>query len=233
MSPILITGAAQRVGLHCARALRTQGHAVVVSYRTRRAGVDELEDLGVDCIQADFADDHGIQAFIRQIEARYTSLRAIIHNASDWLPDDPKRQGPIFDAMMNVHAKAPLLINQALARLLNQDKADIIHLTDCVAQTGSVKHMAYAASKAALENLTLSFARALAPRVKVNAIAPALICFNPHDDDAYREKTLNKSLLGIEPGEQEVLKAIRWLLDSDYMTGRVIGLDGGRPLNLP
>ncbi|MDF2178357.1 dihydromonapterin reductase [Aliiglaciecola sp. CAU 1673] len=232
-SPILFTGAAQRVGLYCVKALHAQGHQLVVSYRTRRDSINALEKLGIDCIQADFASDEGIHGFVHQVKSRYVSLRAIVHNASDWLPDDNLRQAQIFDTMMAVHAKAPLLINQALAPLLNQDKADIIHLTDFVAQTGSAKHMAYAASKAALENLTMSFARALAPRVKVNAIAPALICFNKHDDEAYRQKTLKKSLLGTEPGEQEVFKAISWLLDSDYMTGRIIGLDGGRPLNLP
>lgn len=232
-APILITGAAQRIGLYCAKALHQQGHQVVISYRRYRPLIDELQNSGIDCIQADFATAQGVQTFIEQVLGRYSELRAIIHNASDWHADNDSDPDGVFDAMMAIHAKAPFLINQALSPRLCTEKADIIHMTDFVAQTGSAKHMAYAASKAALENLTLSFARKLAPGIKVNAIAPALICFNEWDDTAYRQKTLQKSLLGIEPGEQEVLKTIDWLLSSDYVTGRVIPLDGGRHLNLP
>mgnify|MGYP006187188965 FL=1 len=90
--------------------------------------------------------------------------------------------------------------------------------------------MAYAASKAALENLTFSFAKALAPKVKVNAIAPALLMFNSDDDNEYREKALKKSLLQIEPGANEMTNTVVYLLNSRYITGRVLALDGGRPL---
>jgi dihydromonapterin reductase/dihydrofolate reductase len=111
--------------------------------------------------------------------------------------------------------------------------ADIIHISDFVASVGSEKHQAYAASKAALENLTFSQARLLAPKIKVNAIAPALLMFNQGDDDAYKQKALAKSLLGIEPGPGEVLATIQYLLQSRYVTGRVLALDGGRQLKLP
>lgn len=228
---ILITGAAQRIGLHCAKALNRRGYKVVISYRRQRPVIDTLTEKGIDCIQADFATVEGVAGFVSTIRDCYPGLRAIIHNASDWKQDSSHNQADIFEQMMAIHARAPMLINQQLADRLNGEKADIIHLTDYVASTGSARHMAYAASKAALENLTLSFARQLAPRVKVNAIAPALICFNERDDEAYRQKALKKSLLGIAPGEQEILKTINWLLDSDFVTGRVVALDGGRQLN--
>lgn len=78
---------------------------------------------------------------------------------------------------MQVHVSAPCQINLALAPLLRAEgsgKADIIHVGDHVSERGSRKHMAYAASKAA-DNLTLSFSANLAPGVKVNSIAPALV----------------------------------------------------------
>lgn len=228
---ILITGAARRIGLHCAKSLNRHGYKVVISYRHQHPVIDTLNEKGIDCIQADFATVEGVEGFISHVRDHYPKLRAIIHNASDWKKDSSQNQADIFGQMMAVHARAPMLINQQLTSLLNGDKADIIHLTDHVASIGSAKHMAYAASKAALENLTLSFARLLAPKIKVNAIAPALICFNEDDDENYRHKALQKSLLGVAPGEQEVLKAITWLLESDYVTGRIIALDGGRHLN--
>jgi dihydromonapterin reductase/dihydrofolate reductase len=180
--------------------------------------------------------------------AVYPTLRAIIHNASSWQADLPlapvatttnllsqlAQDAAVFDAMQHIHARAPYLLNRALLpQLATSATADIIHLTDFVASVGSSKHQAYAASKAALENLTLSLSRKLAPSIKVNAIAPALLMFNEGDDAAYREKALAKSLMAIEPGPDEVWQSILYLLNSRYITGRILALDGGRHLNLP
>lgn len=97
-------------------------------------------------------------------------------------------------------------------------------------ERGSDKHIAYAASKAALDNMTRSFARKLAPEVKVNAIAPAMILFNENDDAEYRQQALNKSLMKIAPCEKEVIDLVDYLLTSCYVTGRTFAVDGGRPL---
>lgn len=235
-NPVIITGGAQRLGLASAIALNQQGFNVVITYRQERPLLDELKQQGIDCLQADFSDNQSIQNFIETIKQRYSQIRAIIHNASTWSKDpkpyDAQQGAEILDAMMQVHVKAPLLINKALAHLI-EDQGDILHITDQVATIGSYKHMAYAASKAALENLTFSMARDLAPAVKVNAIAPALIKFNEWDDAQYREKALQKSLLGIEPGEACFSETVLFLLQNNYITGRVIPLDGGRHLKLP
>ncbi|RXJ72240.1 dihydromonapterin reductase [Veronia nyctiphanis] len=231
---ILITGAGQRIGLSLAENFLEQGYQVIASYRTRRASIERLETRGAKCIQADFSSDDGIRSFIENVKSVTSSLRAIVHNASDWnaekYADCP---ASLINDMMQVHVKAPYLINLALSASLDADNgscADIIHMTDYVVQKGSHKHIAYAASKAALENLTLSFAQQLAPTVKVNSIAPALIMFNEGDDETYQKKALSKSLLGIAPGANEVVKAVNYLLESDYMTGQILKLDGGRAL---
>lgn len=253
---IFLTGGAQRVGLYCATQLQQQGYQLIISYRTRHAAVDVLEDAGVICLQADLTDMHSVQQLVVSIQHLTPRLRAIIHNASDWKKDLPlpaggdlaaqlseqlAEDGLVFDAMMAIHAKTPYLLNRALLPLLQAQlqasgpdaMADIIHISDFVASVGSEKHQAYAASKAALENLTFSQARLLAPKIKVNAIAPALLMFNQGDDEAYKQKALAKSLLGIEPGPGEVLATIQYLLQSRYITGRVLALDGGRQLKLP
>jgi dihydromonapterin reductase/dihydrofolate reductase len=135
--------------------------------------------------------------------------------------------------MLRVHAGAPYELNLALADLLRArapDPADIIHIGDYVSTRGSRKHIAYAASKAAQDNLTRSFAALLAPDVKVNSIAPALVLFNEGDGEAYRRKALAKSLLQREGGLDEMLHQVDYLLDSRYVTGRIIHMDGGRHL---
>jgi len=236
ISPIVITGGAQRLGLAVARSLRAQQHSVVITYRRERPLLEQLRREGIETIRADFDDDRGAELLAAELGNRYSSLRALIHNASQWMPesgaDDPSQ---VLDSMFGVHVRAPYLLNLACGNLLRchgeqHGYADIIHMSDYVSGTGSSKHIAYAASKAALDNLTLSFASKYAPLVKVNSIAPALLMFNPEDDEAYRQKARKKSLLGIVPGEEEGVNAIRYLLQSRYLTGKTIALDGGRHL---
>ncbi|HYQ39519.1 MAG TPA: dihydromonapterin reductase [Pseudomonas sp.] len=230
-APILITGASQRVGLHCARRLLEAGQPVIVSYRRERPALDELRQLGAVTLAADFADEAGILAFIDRLYQHTDRLRAIVHNASDWLREEPGQEAEAFARMVSVHMLAPYLINLRCRALLERSElADIVHITDDVARRGSANRVAYCASKAGLENLTLSFAAQFAPRIKVNAIAPALVMFHAHDDAAYREKTLAKSALGIEPGPEVIYQSLRYLLDNPYVTGTSLCVNGGRHL---
>ena len=237
-SPVLITGAAQRSGYHLAKYFLENGQPVIFSYRTSKAGVDKLVALGAVAIQADFATDEGILALIASVKKQTQSLRAVIHNASDWAADssDPKAAASVFKQMFQVHQQAPFLINLELESLLlsgveeTGQMTDIIHLTDDVVRRGSSKHSAYVASKAALQNLTLSFASRFAPNIKVNAIAPALLAFNKDDDAAYQKKALAKSPLGITPGFNALTQTVEFLLNQPYMTGAILPLNGGRHL---
>ncbi|MEN2396665.1 dihydromonapterin reductase [Pseudomonas halotolerans] len=228
-APILITGAAQRVGLHCARRLLEDGHPVIATYRTERPGVQALRDLGATMLFADFSNETGILAFIEQLKQHTDRLRAIVHNASAWLAETPGNEAAAFNAMFAVHMLGPYLINLQCAELLQRSTpADIVHISDDVTRKGSSRHIAYCATKAGLESLTLSFAAKYAPHIKVNAIAPALLLFNPEDDAAYRAKALAKSALGIEPGSEVIYQSLRYLLDNPYVTGTTLTVNGGR-----
>ncbi|QUN06514.1 dihydromonapterin reductase [Shewanella yunxiaonensis] len=234
MKPILITGVGRRLGLATAKALLAEGWPIIGTYRTHYPELDELRSHGAVLYRIDLLDAQALTTFIAWLRHECKGLRAIVHNASDWLADDaglPVTE--VFSRMMGIHAEVPYQLNLALADLLDSDEiggADIIHVTDYVAQKGSAKHIAYAASKAALENLTLSFAAKLAPTIKVNSIAPAMMLFNEQDDAAYREKTLAKALLPKAGGDAEFVYAVRYLLHSRYMTGSCLNLDGGRAL---
>ncbi len=230
----LITGAGKRAGLHVARNFLQRGMPVIGTYRTWYPALEELENLGADLYHCDFESQDDVELLIREIKSRYRRLRAIIHNASDWLRDDDGIPvDSVIDKMMRVHASVPYQLNHALAPLLqacSERHADIIHIGDYVSRHGSKKHIAYAASKAAQDNLTLSFAARLAPKVKVNSLAPALIKFNTDDDPVYREKAVTKNLMQREAGWEELQHAIDYLLASGYVTGRVLPVDGGRHL---
>ncbi|MGE8496303.1 MAG: dihydromonapterin reductase [Pseudomonas sp.] len=230
-APILITGAAQRIGLYCAERLLDEGHSLIVSYRSERPGLDVLRERGARVLPADFSSESGILAFIDELKRHTDSLRAIVHNASDWLTETPGDEAAAFQALFSVHMLAPYLINLHCADLLRRSTpADIIHISDDVARKGSAKRPAYCASKAGLDNLTLSFAARFAPHIKVNGIAPALLMFNPEDDAAYRAKALDKSAMGIEPGPDVLYQSLRYLLDNPYVTGTTLTVNGGRHL---
>lgn len=232
--PILITGGGRRIGLALAQHFLMQQQPVIISYRTHYPEIVQLQQQGAICIQADFSSDDGIYAFAQTVKTQCTGLRAIIHNASGWLAEStPIPLHHVLQSMMQIHVHTPYLLNHVLENLLRHQGhagADIIHITDYVVERGSDKHIAYAASKAALDNMTRSFARKFAPEVKVNAIAPALILFNEHDDEQYRQKAVNKSLMKIAAGDQEMIDVVEYILGSHYVTGRTFAVDGGRPL---
>lgn len=233
-APILITGGARRIGLALAHALLAQGTPVIVAYRSEYPALDGLRQAGAICIQGDFTRTQEIYQFAEQIKSCTPKLRAVIHNASAWLAETAEiAPEDTLAKMLQIHVYTPYLLNQLLEPLLvgqGEAGSDIIHITDYVVERGSAKHIAYAASKAALDNMTRSFAAKLAPEVKVNAIAPALIMFNCLDGEDYRQKALDKSLMKIAPGEQEIVNTIEFLLNSRFVTGRTISVDGGRPL---
>lgn len=232
--PILVTGGGRRIGLAIAWHFLNQKQPVIVSYRTHYPAIDGLTQAGALCIQADFSTDEGILAFADNVKACASGLRAIVHNASAWMAENPGTPlSDVLACMMQIHVNAPYLLNHALEGMLRghgHAAGDIIHFTDYVVEKGSDKHIAYAASKAALDNMTRSFARKLAPEVKVNAIAPSLILFNEADDAEYRQQALNKSLMKTAPGEKEVIDLIDYLLTSCFVTGRSFAVDGGRHL---
>ncbi|MHA6492758.1 dihydromonapterin reductase [Pseudomonas borbori] len=230
-APILITGAGQRVGLYCAERLLDEGHSLIVTYRHERPALERLRERGALTLHADFSDEASILAFIETLKNHTNSLRAIVHNASAWLGETTGDEAAVFRQMVNVHMLAPYLINLRCEALLRgSTPADIVHISDDVARTGSAKRLAYCASKAGLDNLTLSFAARFAPDIKVNGIAPALVMFNAEDDAAYRKKTLEKSALGIEPGPEVIYQSLRYLLDNPYVTGTTLTVNGGRHL---
>lgn len=231
---VVVTGVGKRLGLALAESLLDKGYHVVGTYRTEYPSVKSLRELGAELHQVDFYQRKELASFIEYLHLNFRSLRAIVHNASDWSSDkvtNTEDLAAIMQKMTDIHVSVPYQMNFSLQELLKVGStSDIIHISDYVTEKGSKKHIAYSASKAALNNLTMSFASLLAPEVKVNTVSPALLKFNEHDDDAYKEKALNKALIPIEAGFEEVIEAVYFILSSQYMTGRNIQLDGGRHL---
>jgi dihydromonapterin reductase/dihydrofolate reductase len=228
---VVITGAGRRMGTAFAFALLAEGYAVLGSYRGHTPEVNALRAAGAIMIQADLATQTGVTDFAQQVRTHFSSLRALIHNASIWHTDAEMAADPALrDATFALHVHSPHHLNEALSDLLqaHTDISDIVHISDANVPFGKADRALYLASKAATEAVMRSHAQRLAPKVKVNAIAPGLIAFHDGDSEDYKQMRLSRSLLGIEPQFGEAVKALRFILESRYSTGTVLTLDGGR-----
>jgi dihydromonapterin reductase/dihydrofolate reductase len=226
-SPILVTGASQRVGLALALDLAQAGHTVISASRSLQP---QSAHPNIVQFQADLCLAADRQALIDYLQSNYDGLRAIIHNASLWLDDGLAN----LDTMFRLHVEAPYHLNLALGEMLGKagsvGKADIIHICDETSSRGSKSHIGYAATKAALQNMVLSFAEKYAPKVHVNGILPGLLILKEGGDEAYRQQTLKKALLEFEPGAGPLIETVKYLLESQYSTGSQVVINGGRHL---
>ncbi len=228
----LITGCGRRLGFYLSQKLRETGWQVLGHYRTERDSLQTLRSQGIELIAADLSNQESCLHFAHQL-ASYTDLSLVIHNASAFMPDtnDLKQQAQQFMQFFNVHMMAPYLINQSLAPILSQQQNPlIIHVTDICVHAPWPTHKAYIATKAGLDALSRSFAKAFAPEIRVNSIEPGPILFLEAHDQQYREQVLAKVPLGCEGGLMPIWQTVQFLLDNIYLTGILIKVDGGRSL---
>lgn len=235
---VLVTGAGRRVGLHMAKRLHESGYHVLAHYRSRTQGVEELEALGVATIQADMQDKASILAFVEALQARVETFRALIHNASAFMPTTSSLSDAAdqYLEFFSVHMLAPYLISQGLAEQMqgNADSpADIINITDINVENPTVKFDIYGTTKAGLHNMTVVLAKKLAPAIKVNAVAPGPVLFTESHSEEARQNMLAETPLALEGGPEPVFLAVKSLLENPYITGASIPVDGGRRLSKP
>lgn len=218
---ILLTGASKRVGLELCKALADQGYTVITANRTNPN--NNLKN--VINFQTDLSSKTERERLIHFIKTEHPILRAIVHNASLWLTDSIEN----LNKMHKIHVETPIHLNLELKENLSHlEKTDIIHICDESSSRGSKSHICYAATKSALQNLTLSFAEALAPKIRVNSISPGLLILKEDHDIKYKEHTFKKALLEFEPGAEPLIQAVFYLLESNYSTGSNIIINGGR-----
>ena len=233
--PILITGGATRLGFALATHYLENNQPVVITFRSERPELEKLRQAGAVCIHADFSTDAEIAAAADTLKGRCKTLQSIVHNASSWITD-PGGPSDLTNLalMMRIHVGASMALTEALkSALLKSSNPSIVNISDHVANRGSDQHMAYAASKSAMLNLTKSQAKKYAPKIRVNALCPALLEFRHDDDAGYRSRTIEKSVLRQVPGYGVAIEAICYLQSNLYTTGTILPLDGGRPLKMP
>ena len=222
----IVTGAGKRVGAEIARALLADGWAVVAHVRRDLDSVAE----GAVKVAADLADADCARA-IFAAAAGLPPVRLLVNNAARFAWDAfGEFNAGEFDAHMAINVRAPLLLTEALAAG-HDGKADalVVNLLDSKLAAPNPDFLSYTLSKQALAGLTELAARAFASKgIRVNGISPSLMLRSPGQSeenfaDMQRANPLGR---GVEPGD--VVKALRYLIDSRAVTGQILTIDGGQ-----
>jgi pteridine reductase len=230
---VLITGGAKRLGAAIGLALAGAGWDVVVHYRHSQAPAEELceEIRGLGrrawAVAADLADPEQCSSLIPRAVDLAGGLEALISSASIF-PSSTVFDVTAADIQKNiqVHAVAPLQLAQALWQ--RPEARHIVHMLDSKVTGPDNEHVGYHLSKRMLSDLTRMLARAFAPRVAVNAIAPGAI-LPAIDGDPARFATLASGVPLQKTGQaRDITQAALYLLSSQYVTGQTLYVDGGR-----
>ncbi|RUO43286.1 SDR family NAD(P)-dependent oxidoreductase [Idiomarina aquatica] len=235
MKPVaLITGAGRRFGYELANDLLDNGYTVFAHYNSSKGGVEKLEQQGAIGLQADFSDTRAIDNMIDQVIAQTGQLDLLVNNASCFFDNHTvDASDDALAAVYQVHAIAPYkLITGLQALLANANDGLVINITDIYSERPSTNYIAYCGAKAALANMTLAFAKALAPDIRVNAIQPGPILFLPEHDNQHRQQVLAETPLKVEGGLQPMIDTVKFFRDNPFLTGESIKVDGGRALNI-
>ncbi len=246
-SVMIVTGGSQGIGAAVARMGAARGYRVALTYQSNRALADavvqDIQTAGGQAmaIQAEMADEASILALFRTVDAAYGPVTVLVNNAGGPGPtrklDDVT--GEILDQVLAVNVRAPFLtIREAAARMAT-DKGGkggaIVNVSSRAAELGGAgEWVHYAASKGALDSLTIGASRELAARgIRVNAVSPGLIETDLHARAGLPDR-LTRLVAGVPMGRtgsaEEVAAAVLWLASdaASYISGAIVPISGAR-----
>jgi 3-oxoacyl-[acyl-carrier protein] reductase len=239
---VLVTGGSRGIGAATARIFAEAGARVVITHRDSAESAERvrasLAGKGHRVIRAPAADTAAVEAAAASVAAVEGRLDVLVNNAAttkviphkdlDALDDD------LFDTIMKTNVRGAFATVRAFRRLLAADGGGVIvNISSLAARMAGGSNIAYCASKAALDNMTVALARALAPEIRVVSVAPGLVDteFTKAWDPAVRQRYLERSVLGRLPTPEDVARGVFAAVTLlTATTGAVIPVDAGRPL---
>ena len=230
----LVTGAAHRLGKSFALTLARLGYDIVLHYHSAEEEAyqtqAEIESLTrrVFLAQADLTDPAQINSLI---STQSVQPLDVLVNSAAFMPSGNVDALSIenWNTSLDLNLRAPFLLAQAVSKKMT-DGGLIVNITDVGAQKAWSKYPSYTVSKAALESLTRILARALAPKIRVNAIAPGLVLQSDIVPAEEWERLIGRIPLKRPARPEEITSALEFLLKNEYVTGQTIVVDGGYSL---
>ena len=232
----LVTGSAKRLGRAIALRLAEEGASLVIHYRTSGAeaqsAVAEVEKLGrqATAIGANLNRVSDIRKLFDEAGHHFGRLDILVNSAANFLPASViSTTEEIWDASLDSNLKAPFFCAQAAAPLLRRAKGVVINFADAGGLLGWPGYIPHSVSKAGVVMLTKVLAKALAPEVRVNAIAPGTITM-PGDPPELEADFIKLAPLRRTGTPQDITDTVLFLAQSKFITGQVLVVDGGRTL---
>lgn len=235
----LITGAAHRVGKAIALGLAQEGMKIALHYnqsdQLANQTLEEIKSYEVDAlaIQGDFANVTQIKNVVKKCHERFGQIDVLINNAALYFKTPlGETLESDWDDLLGINLKAPFFCAQCVSDLMKQQKrGKIINITDVAGIAPWPEFIPYSASKAGLVAVTKGLAKALAPDIQVNAIASGTILMANDATEEYKNEIKASTLLKRIGTPQDIVNAVVFLLKgSDFVTGEVLVVDGGRLL---
>jgi pteridine reductase len=232
----LVTGGAQRLGKAFALSLARMGYSIALHYRgsaTEAASTaKEIHALGVDCMEicADLTYPEKIDFLFAKVDEFKAPLKILVNSAAVMLTGTPRDlKLDDWDFALDLNLRAPFLLAQQAAKRMTAGGL-IVNISDVGAQKAWSRYPSYTVSKAGLESLTKMLARALAPDIRVNAIAPGLVLRSETMTQEQWDKLVERLPLKRAATLDEVTSALEFLVKNEYITGQTIVVDGGYSL---
>ena len=233
----LVTGAAKRIGRSVALRLASEGADVIVNYRSSEAEarevVAQIVAMGqrAAAFHGDVARRADVAVLFAAVEKEFGRLDILVNNAGIFFPARfEELTEEQWDGILDANLKSQFLCSQAAAPLLRRSgNGRIINFASLGGLLAWPAYTHYCVSKAGVIMLTRCLARALAPEITVNAVAPGTISF-PGDAPELAEDFIRRTPLGRTGAPEDIVDAVVFLARSPFITGQVIVVDGGRSL---
>jgi NAD(P)-dependent dehydrogenase (short-subunit alcohol dehydrogenase family) len=233
---VLVTGAAKRLGRAIALDLARDGWNVAIHYNSSeadaRAVAAEARGVRTAILKADLSREDETASLIARAAAELGPITALINSASVFENDDwQNATRASWDKHLNTNLRAPFVLSQEFARQLPDGMTGaIVNIVDQRMLKPTPQFLSYSLSKAGLHWLTTTLAQALAPRIRVNAIAPGPTIKNERQSDADFSRQRMATILGTGATPDDICAAVRYLLSATAVTGQMIAVDGGQHL---
>jgi NAD(P)-dependent dehydrogenase (short-subunit alcohol dehydrogenase family) len=236
---VLITGAAQRIGRAIAFAFARRGWHVGIHYRSSADAalhlVQELQDVGVRAaaFEADLTEPDAVAALVPKCAETLGPPSCLVNNASRFEQDDlATLDAGSWSVHLDANLRAPVLLSQSFARSLPDDRSGaIVNIIDQRVLNPSPEFFSYSVSKAGLWWATQTMAQALAPRIRVNAVAPGPVLPSIHQSEDDFETEAQATLLRKPASPDEIAAAVLFLAEAPSITGQMLCVDAGQHLS--
>ena len=237
----LVTGAANRIGAAIASSLAGAGYAVIVHHRGDAEDsaklVAQIKDEGGQAatLKADLAIRKQRDTFIARAAKPFGPLSVLVNNASSFAPDSAlDLNEELWDRHFAIHAEAPAFLSRDFANQLPPGvEGNIVNIIDERVLHLSPANFSYTLSKAVLWTMTQTLAQSLAPRIRVNAVAPGATLAEKYQTAAAFRRSHTATPLGHGAEVDDITTAVLYLLNAPSITGQMIAVDGGKHLEFP